>query len=329
MKTPLNSYRILLLLFVIFSGLPIFGQVLKIYQIDVEQGDATLVITPSGKTLLIDCGKNGHGARIKKILDKEGKNKIDVFICTHYHEDHYGGIDDLIKKEGVPVIKAYDRGDKKFLPESKLNDGDYLAYQETLGQDAKTLRRGRVIKLDTDVTITCIASGGVVKSEPSPSPGKDENDMSIAILLTFGSFSYFNGGDIEASTEKKIALYNLVKDVEVCKADHHGSETSSDSGFMAMLSPSILLISNGSDGRYNHPRQKTLNLYEAMKPTPDVYQTNKYLKPNPKGGNVDDKFIADLKSVNKDGTFLVFVDKKSNEYALQYSDAKVTYNIKE
>jgi len=329
MKTSRNFNRFFLLLCLLFAGLPNFGQILKIYQVDVEQGDATLVITPSGKTLLIDCGKNGHGARIKNILDKEGKNKIDVFICTHYHEDHYGGIDDLIKREGIPVLKAYDRGDKKYLPESKLSDGDYLAYQEVLGQDAKHLKRGQVIKLDPDVSITCIAIGGVVKNEKNKKTGQDENDMSIATLLTFGSFSYFNGGDIEASTEKKIAQLNLVKDVEVCKADHHGSETSSDSGFMSMLSPSILLISNGSDGRYNHPRQKTLNLYEAMKPTPDVYQTNKYLKHDTKGGNVDDKFIADLKSVNKDGTFLVLVDKKSNEYTLQYRDVKVTYTMKE
>jgi competence protein ComEC len=329
MKTTGNFNRIYLVLFLLFAGLSNFGQILKIYQVDVEQGDATLVITPWGKTLLIDCGKNGHGARIKTILKKEGKNKIDVFICTHYHEDHYGGIDDLVTKEGIPVLKAYDRGDKKFLPASKLGDEDYLAYQETLGKDAKPLKRGQVIKLDPEVSITCIAVGGVVKDEKNKKTGQDENDMSIATILTFGSFSYFNGGDIEAPTEKKIALLNLVKDVEVCKADHHGSETSSDSGFMSMLNPDIILISNGSDGRYNHPRQKTLNLYQVMKPAPDVYQTNKYLKHDQKGGNVDDKFIADLKSVNKDGSFLVLVDKKSNEYTLQYRDVKVNYNIKE
>ena len=86
---------LLVTLFLLFSFQTANAQTLKIYHIDVEQADATLVISPSGKTLLIDSGKNGHGSRIKAVMQKAGISRIDHFVSTHYHEDHYGGIDDL------------------------------------------------------------------------------------------------------------------------------------------------------------------------------------------------------------------------------------------
>ncbi|MCP3872679.1 MAG: MBL fold metallo-hydrolase, partial [Desulfobacteraceae bacterium] len=64
------------------------ASVLTIYHIDVDQGDATLFVSPSGNSLLVDSGKNGHGARIKDVMDQAGITRIDHFVCTHYHEDH-------------------------------------------------------------------------------------------------------------------------------------------------------------------------------------------------------------------------------------------------
>ncbi len=328
MKKNMKSAFIAALL-IIFLYPSAFSQVLKIYQIDAEQGDAALVITPSGKTLLIDCGKKGQGERISALLKKEGKNNIDVFICTHYHEDHYGGIDDLVNRQGISVLKAYDRGDKQYLRAAKLKEKTYIAYQAAVGSKAVHLKRERVISLDPEMTITCIASGGVVAGESSPIPGNDENDLSIAILLTYGKFSYFTGGDIESPTEKKIAMGNLVKNVEVCKADHHGAETSSDSMFMVMLSPSVIIISNGNDGEYQHPRKVILSRYNSLEPKPDVYQTNKYLRSGPDGGNVPDGFIADPETVDKDGTFLVTASKTSNQFSLNYGGVTKNYPVKE
>ena len=69
------------------------GQSLRIFHIDVEQGDATLFVSPSGNTLLVDSGKNGHGSRIKAVMDLAGVSQIDHFVNTHYHEDHYVGIE--------------------------------------------------------------------------------------------------------------------------------------------------------------------------------------------------------------------------------------------
>jgi beta-lactamase superfamily II metal-dependent hydrolase len=75
------------------------SQELRIYHIDVELGAASLFVAPGGKTLLVDCGKNGEGSRVKAVMDQAGVGQIDFFVCTHYHEDHFGGIDDLVGRE--------------------------------------------------------------------------------------------------------------------------------------------------------------------------------------------------------------------------------------
>src|SRR5262245_45131712 len=108
--------RVLLLLGI--WTIPGWSQQLRIYHVDVEQASATLFVAPSGKTLLVDSGKNSHGKRIKTVMDRAGVNQIDFFVDTHYHEDHYGGIDDLVDL-GVPVLEAYDRGGKDILSHDK------------------------------------------------------------------------------------------------------------------------------------------------------------------------------------------------------------------
>lgn len=99
------SKMMVLIIAFVFCSQAANADVLSIYHIDVDQGDATLFISPSGKSLLVDSGKNGHGARIKKVMDKAGIARVDYFVCTHYHEDHYGGIDDLVlESNNVPIL---------------------------------------------------------------------------------------------------------------------------------------------------------------------------------------------------------------------------------
>ncbi len=92
MKTRANAvvtclaWRIAALMGVFFLvAFPATAQTLRIYHIDVEQADATLFVSPSGKTLLVDSGKNGHGSRIKAVMDEASVTDIDFFVNTHYH----------------------------------------------------------------------------------------------------------------------------------------------------------------------------------------------------------------------------------------------------
>lgn len=98
--------KLFLVLFLCFAACPLIANELLI---DVEQADAMLIVSPSGKTLLIDSGKNGMGGRIKTVMDDANVSQIDHFVATHYHEDHYGGIDNLLGM-GIPVANSYDRG---------------------------------------------------------------------------------------------------------------------------------------------------------------------------------------------------------------------------
>lgn len=300
----------------------ISAQTLRIYHIDVEQADATLFVAPGGQTLLVDSGRNGHGDRIRAVMADAGVTRIDFFVATHYHADHYGGIDDLVNS-GVTVSQAFDRGDKNFLPQKKLDERTYKDYQTAVGEDAIHITRGMTIPLDPLMTVTAISSGGVVLGEQNPAHGHDENDMSVSLLITFGNFSYFVGGDIvggdiHTATENKIAARDLVTDISVYQADHHGSNTSSSVEFITDLSPQVVIISNGSDAGYRHPRQVTLDNLANLSPPPSVFQTNKYLGVGDDGGNVADQFIADPETSDKDGTILVTVDLSAGSFIVSY-----------
>ena len=329
MAMQLHVKRKILLTALLLSALTANTQTLKIYHIDVEQADATLFITPNGSTMLVDAGKNGHGKRIKKIMEQEGIRCLDYIVNTHYHEDHYGGIDDLARDTTITIGIAYDRGDKAFLPASKLREKAYKGYQATVGHRAMTLTRGMQIPIDSAMTVTCISQGGVVLNEEDPVTGKDENDMSLSLYIKYGNFRYFIGGDIEAYTERKIAARDLVLDLDVYQANHHGSHTSSSPAFMQDLMPSVVVISNGSNESYYHPRQVTLNTYYNLASPPVVFQTNKYLGHKPEAGNVDNEFIADLQADSDQGTILVEVDLPQNTYSVKYRDVVKIFSIKQ
>jgi competence protein ComEC len=298
------------------------AQPLKIYHIDVEQAASTLIVAPGNKTLLIDSGKNGHGSRIKSVMNTAGVNRIDFFVLTHYHEDHDGGIDGLANDPSITIGKAYDRGDKDELDATTLNEDTYKDYQASVGHNAEQLTRGQTIPLDPAMTVTCIASGGMVIDEVNPVAGTEENDKSIALLIQFGGFQFFTGGDIQVTTEGKIAAHDLVKDVDLYEADHHGSETSSTVPLMEDLKPTVIIISSGNNERYKHPRLHTLNTFSNMVPQPAVFQLNKYLKGGV-GGNVPDANIADIGSTDPGGTILTTVDLAAGNFTIAYHDSSV------
>lgn len=299
------------------ATVPAAAQSLRITVIDVDQGAATLFVAPNGRTLLVDTGNNGHGSRLKAAMQHAGVTQIDELVITHYHSDHYGGADDLVGPPGaVTVANVHDRGDKSFLPASKRAEPTFVGYETALGHRAHHLMRGEAIELDPSMLVTCVASGSVVLGEAPIHHGPDENDMSIGLLIQFGTFRYFVGGDMHEYTEDKIAAQDLVMDVDVYQANHHGSHTSTADNLLADMRPTLVVISNGNDGGYEHPRQVTLNKFTAMNPRPTVLQTNKYLKGGA-GGNVPDDFIADLVPAGAEGDIVLTVEA-NGAYAAGY-----------
>ena len=125
----LLTTKISLVLIIILFNSSVMSQSLRIYHIDVEQVEATLFVSPGGNTLLIDSGKNGHGVRLRVLLTNLNISDIDHFVCTHYHEDHYGGINELYDASYIPIHHTYDRGDKSFLTQSKWGKYRRFSYQ--------------------------------------------------------------------------------------------------------------------------------------------------------------------------------------------------------
>ena len=303
------------------------AQTLRIYHIDVEQAAATLIVSPAGHTLLVDSGKNGHGPRIRSALQAAGATRIDHFVATHYHEDHYGGIDEVVQA-GIPVGAAYDRGDKSFLPASTRNSPSFKGYQQALGHRATHITRGMTIPLDPSMSVLCISSGGVVLGEEPAHPGHDENDMSVGLLITFAGFRFWVGGDVETATEAKIAARDLARDIDVYQANHHGADNGSSTALLADMKPTVVIISNGNHSGFRHPRASTLARLNALVPPPAIFQLNRYLHPADDADNVASGFIADPETADADGTIVITVSDVTRSYTVSFGASSHTFPVK-
>lgn len=239
---------------------------LDIYFIDVEGGAATLIVTPGGQSLLIDTGFPGDrdAGRIAHVaLEIAGLKQIDHCVVTHWHRDHVGGVPALAKL--IPIKNYYDHG----LPQTIASDmqAEFIeAYKQTTSGASVTLKPGNEIRLARStkhlppLEVRVMAAGGVVLGEQSSVPqvrpcgekfepkaeDTSDNVNSVAILLTFGRFKFFDGGDLTWNIENRLACpQNIVGPVDVYQADHHGIDLSNNPVFVRALDPRVALIDSG------------------------------------------------------------------------------------
>jgi beta-lactamase superfamily II metal-dependent hydrolase len=324
-KLKLLLLSILILIFTIGSAL---AQDLKIYCIDVDQGMSTLIVTPNGKSVLIDCGGRGKQDAVYDVItQKAGLTAVDYFVLTHYHEDHYGSIKRL-KEKGFSVReKYYDRNQESYLPDSKKEGPRYEEYVEAAG-DKRTylktgrkinLKTGRMINIDSSVDIECIVVNGRAKGQRGliryP---EDENAYSIGLMISYNGFDFLIAGDITEEVEHNLVKRGVLKNIDVYHVSHHGSDTSSCTNFLKVITPEVCIISNGSHGTYKHPRRATVERLEKTSSVQHIYQTNKNIKWDRYPGtvkNTPDEFIGDLDSDGDEGTILIEV--KDNTYVVK------------
>ncbi len=259
MKKQIFPFIALLLLFA--TGL--YGQQLEIHHLDVGQADATFIKSPTGITMLIDGGNADTGTNmILPYLSQLGVAKLNYVLCSHFHSDHIGGLDEVINGLGYANIDSvFDRGDDEPLPNSPAYT-EYVAAANATGRRVK-IEPGRIIDLGGGVTMKCVATDGeVINYGVVSGSSGSENDLSVGWVLTYNAFHYFTGGDLggegSAYADGETPLAAQLSPVDAFKVNHHGSAYSTNQTFVNRLKAKAAFISVGNGNSYKHPVQAVL-----------------------------------------------------------------------
>ena len=284
---------------------------LDIYWVDVEGGAATLVVSPSGESLLYDAGWENDDRDAKRIFEaarEAGVTRIDHFVLSHFHADHAGGIVALAKL--MPFGHCYDRGDFIEPPNQRWRDA-YLS----VCQDKRTiLKPGDKIPL-AGVAVDVVASDGKLITKPLPRGGPNslcatvehhpadvpENQLMVAALFTYGRFRFLDLADLD--WEKEVELVcptNLIGPVTIWQAGRHGAlDGAGAPGLLATIKPQIAVANNGPRKGLGGPtgaaKQTLTDHYRRMAEIPgieDIWQVHRSLFDGAR--NTDEARIANL-----------------------------------
>jgi competence protein ComEC len=282
---------------------------LDIYFIDTEGGAATLIVTPAGESVLIDCGNPGarDAERIHKTATElAGLKAIDHLIITHWHLDHYGGVDRLTKL--MPVHHFYDHGIPEMLAEDPKNFPLLIqAYKAATQGKSKTVKPGDEIALrqkegGPPVQLRCVCSAGEVIPDKPGAPenpiardhkpqdeDKSDNARSLGFVLSYGGFRFLDLGDLTWNIEYKlVAPSDKLGPVDVYQVTHHGLEISNNPVLINTVRPRVAVCNNGAT-KGGHP-----SVIATLRRSPDiqaVYQLHRNIKAAAQE-NTDPEFIA-------------------------------------
>lgn len=227
---------------------PVFNEVesnLIVRFIDVGQADAIL-IQNQGKNMLIDAGNNEDGELLVKYFEQLGIKQFSYIIGTHPHEDHIGGLDDVINSFIV---------DKIYLPDAITTTATFMDVLDAIENHHLTYtvpKIGEVFHLG-EATLLVIYTG---------TDTSDLNNTSIVLRLDFGENSFLFTGDATDKTEKKILNQNI--EVDVLKVAHHGSNYSTTNEFLETVNPKYAIISVGKDNSYKHPHKEIIQKFKQF-----------------------------------------------------------------
>lgn len=230
---------------------------LVVHFIDVGQADSILVQI-NNKNLLIDAGNKEDGNNVTAYLQRQGVKKLDYIVATHPHEDHIGGMSDVIKK--IPIGYFY-------APKITSNTKVFESMVGALNSKGKRINIAKAgLKLDLGENVDCELLA------PNSNKYDDLNNYSAVIKLTYKNNKFLFMGDAEKISEQEMLTNNYDLSCDVLKVGHHGSSSSSSKEFLDKASPKIAVISCGKNNEYGHPHKETLAEFKKRNYT--VYRTD-------------------------------------------------------
>ena len=211
--------------------------------LNVGQADSIL-IEINNKYALIDAGNNADGEKLVKYFKDLGISQFDYVIATHGHEDHIGGMDD--------IINNFDIG-KFYMP-------NYITTTKTFEDVLDALKTKNIGINVPKVGETFSLDKADFEILASNSDAKNINDTSIVLKATYGLNKFLFMGDLSSSEESKLLDRNIAADV--LKVGHHGSKYSTSTDFLDKVSPQYAVISVGKNNNYNHPHPSTITKFK-------------------------------------------------------------------
>ena len=224
---------------------------LDIYYFDVGQADC-IFLRCDDQNMLIDAGNNADGKLIVNELKSMGIDTIDYLIGTHAHEDHIGGLDDVIDNFNIENF---------YMPSKEYTSATYKSVLKSAENKNLEIVAPKIGDKFTLGSATCEVMS-------IDNDAKELNLTSIVIEVTNGDSKFLFTGDAEIENEEK----RLWNDIDVLKVGHHGSRTSTSEDFIEQTKPEVAVISLGEGNSYGHPHKETMDLLNEYNVT--IYRTD-------------------------------------------------------
>lgn len=241
-----------------YNDISINSERLNIFYFNVGQADSTLIMHKD-KTILIDAGNDSDGEKILEFIEAKGIEQIDYLVGTHIHEDHIGGIADIVDNINVGKI---------IMPYNEMEESNfYIKVKNSIQENNLSIRQVNakdIFNLSEEISFEILYVDNTEPAEP--------NNASIVVQLKYGTQKYLFMGDAEEAVESKLVKEGILEDIDVLKVGHHGSNTSSTEYFINKILPEISIISV-QDGVYNNvPSKDVINRLEEN--NNQVYRTD-------------------------------------------------------
>lgn len=322
--------RVIALILAVFAlAAPASAKGLEIYFIDVEGGQATLIVTPDGQSMLIDAGygRPGQPDRIMRAARDAGITHIDYLLVTHFHGDHVGGIPELSTR--IPIMTFVDYGGPlgTIYGADRMTVRSFTTYETVRANAGRHITPGAGDKLPMGaVDITVASSGGELLTEPLPGGGEvndacsdiehhpedgTENFRSLGIVLRYGAFSFVNLGDLSGDTLSKIICpRNLLGKASVYLIAHHGDYDTDSRAMYAALRPRVAVMNNGVTKGGDPATFRTVHSFADT----DLWQL--HASRNPGAQNSPDELIANLDDVEDLGHWIKLVANEDGSFSV-------------